>query len=137
MKNKGFSITECVFCLLLLSSVTIGVVTVTLNIQYQEQERLYKAELYTNYHTLFNIIELSSNPKNSLKEVYGTYFNEQSVDIFLITIPVSSKNKEALLYEVTINQQQEYQIVQIKILNLEPKYQELNHEVMSKRIIKK
>ena len=139
MKNKGFSIIECVFCLLLLSSVTIGIITVILNINYQEKERLYKVELYANFHTLFNVMELGSNPKSSIKEVYKEFVIEKEDNLYLVNIPLiyEHDNNEIITYQITFEEFDEFYVVSVNIINVPKKYQELNHEVISQRFIEK
>ena len=139
MKNKGFSIIECVFCLLLLSSVTIGIITVILNINYQEKERLYKVELYANFHTLFNVMELGPNPKSSIKEVYKEFVIEKEDNLYFVNIPLvyEHNNNEIITYQITFAEFDEYYVVSVNVINVPKKYQELNHEVISQRFIEK
>lgn len=139
MKNKGFSIIECVVCMLLLSSVTIGIISTTFTIEYQKKERLYENALYTNYHTIYRVCDLTNNPKEQLISFYGDMVEVVDDNNLIITIQLEDyiNNKEDLQYQVTFEESDTNLIVYLKVLGVEPNYEELNNEIFSKRIYPK
>lgn len=136
MKNKGFSIIECVLCMFLLSSVTVGIVSIILNIHVNYNDRLYKSALYTNYHTIYNVCGLSSDPLESLKEVYKELITTVDENSVVIKINLSKKhqNVDNLQYQVSITKTETEQIVNIQVINVIERYEDVNHEAISQRI---
>lgn len=139
MKNKGFSIVECVVCLLLLSTVTIGIVSATLSIEYRNKERLYQNALYSNFHTIFRVCDLSNNPKEQIINIYNDLVEEVDDNNLIINIEVSDiiNHKNMLKYQVTFEETDKNLIVYVKVLDVENKYEEINDESLSKRFYPK
>lgn len=139
MKNKGFSIVECVVCLLLLSTVTIGIVSATLSIEYRNKERLYQNALYSNFHTIFRVCDLSNNPKEQIINIYNDLVEEVDDNNLIINIEVSDiiNHKNMIKYQVTFEETDKNLIVYVKVLDVENKYEEINDESLSKRFYPK
>jgi hypothetical protein len=135
MKNKGFSIIECIACMFLLSTVTIGIVSTCLVIEHSNNERLYVNTLYTNYHTIFRICDLTTNPKKELVEIYQDQVKEVGKSHLKISIKLEKKylKKEVIEYYISFYEDQANLIVKVQILDLESKYEEINNEILSQR----
>lgn len=139
MRNKGFSIMECVLCMFLLSSVTVGIVSIVLNIATSNNDHMYKVALFSNYHTIYNICDLSDNPKDKLIEVYQDKLTVVNEDKYRVEIELEKKYKsfETLVFEVTFEEDEYNLFVNVKALNVDKNYEEINHEVFSKRVYPK
>lgn len=141
MKNKGFSIVECVVCMLLLSTVTIGIVSSTITIEYRNKERVYKNAVYSNFHTIFRVCDLSNDPKEQLISIYKDLVEVVDDNNLIINIELSdytnTKNKNNLKYHVTFEETLDNRIVYVKVLDVDRNYEELNDESLSKRVYPK
>lgn len=139
MKNKGFSIIECVICLSLLSVVTAGIFSVTINIKEQNMTRMYENAMYTNYHTIFRACDLSNDPKSKLIELYDELITEINQDSLVIKIDLSVPYYQCdnIQYKVTFEETEKNKIVCVEILNLNYRYKGVNDENLSKRVYPK
>ena len=135
MKNKGFSLIECVACLFLLSTVTIGIISVCLILEHNANERLYKNALYSNFHTIFRVCDLSNEPKKMIYEVYKDALDQINDNQVILRISLEKPylQKEAIEYLITFEEDLENKKVKIQVLNLESKYEEINNEILSQR----
>lgn len=135
MKNKGFSLIECVACLFLLSTVTIGIISVCLILEHNANERLYKNALYSNFHTIFRVCDLSNEPKKMIFEVYKDALDQINDNQVILRISLEKPylQKEAIEYLITFEEDLENKKVKIQVLNLESKYEEINNEILSQR----
>ena len=135
MKNKGFSLIECVACLFLLSTITIGIISVCLILEHNANERLYKNALYSNFHTIFRVCDLSNEPKKMIFEVYKDALDQINDNQVILRISLEKPylQKEAIEYLITFEEDLENKKVKIQVLNLESKYEEINNEILSQR----
>ena len=135
MKNKGFSLIECVACLFLLSTVTIGIISVCLILEHNANERLYKNALYSNFHTIFRVCDLSNEPKKMIYEVYKDALDQINDNQVILRISLEKPylQKETIEYLITFEEDLENKKVKIQVLNLESKYEEINNEILSQR----
>ena len=135
MKNKGFSLIECVACLFLLSTVTIGIISVCLILEHNANERLYKNALYSNFHTIFRVCDLSNEPKKMIYEVYKDALDQINDNQVILRISLEKPylQKEVIEYLITFEEDLENKKVKIQVLNLESKYEEINNEILSQR----
>ena len=106
MKNKGFSLIECVACLFLLSTVTIGIISVCLILEHNANERLYKNALYSNLHTIFRVCDLSNEPKKMIFEVYKDALDQINDNQVILRISLEKPylQKEAIEYLITFEE---------------------------------
>lgn len=140
MKNKGFSILECIFSLLLLSSCVAGVMGIYFNVKNTNSRRLYETSLYTNYQNILRLCEVDpKNSKNIVEEEYKNFIvksesNYLQIEIYL---KVPYKKLDRIIFEVRFNETSTLYITTINVLNIERNYEGINDELLSKRVYKK
>lgn len=135
MKNRGFSIIECVLCMLLLSGATMGIISIVLNVHINYKEQLYKCAVYTNLYTIFEVCGLSNDPIVSLNDYYSDNIILKEDDLIVIEINLSSKylGKDTIKYEISVSKTTSEQIVNVQVINILDKYKGVNDEEISKR----
>lgn len=138
LKNSGFSLIECIFCILLLSSGIIGIFVPLTIIRNNYNQRYYESVLGINYYSIFCIF--TSDPQNA-EEYFITYFNgvkkeDGSIDIE-VKLKQPYKNFEKIVFNVALSDTENRYIMEVKVKEVHEYYETINNSSLSKREIPK
>lgn len=138
MTNKGFSIIECVFCIVLLTFTITGSLSLFTKLKMDNLKNSYEIALYTNLHTILNLCESDiNNIEKNIKEVYSNvYFDSEKITI-TINLDVLYKNVDAITYELKYYEDESGIMVEVEVVNVLDEYKEVNNEIFKKRLCQK
>lgn len=83
MKNKGFSLVECIICIVVLSGSIIGITTFLFCLNNNNKQREYESKLGINYYAIFKLFD--SDPANAKENIVnclgGTVLDDGVIEI--------------------------------------------------------
>lgn len=138
--NKGFSVLECVFCLLLISFSAAGLFNILFFVNNANIKKEYETTLFNNLKLILDVGEINSSKHlDLLKEIYQDNLKETNDDKVLIEVKLENKYKgcESIIYEVSCYEEDDYKVTFVNIVNVIEEYEEINNEKFTKRIYQK
>lgn len=140
MNNKGFSILECVFCLMLISFTSIGFFNILFFVNQTNAKNEYESILYNNLKAILEAGDIDpGNHKFLLTQIYEDNVKLISDDTIQITVYLDNKynGEEMIVYVVKFEETTNNYFATVTIENIINEYEEINNELFTKRIYPK
>lgn len=138
MKNKGFSLVECIICIVILSGSIIGITTFLFCLNNDYKQREYESKLGINYYAIFKIFD--SDPANAKENIVnclgGTVLDDGSIEI-KVMLKNTYKNVNEIIYKVYLEETDISYKLEVQVEGILKKYDGINEEKISKREIAK
>ena len=138
MKNKGFTLLECIFCVLFLSGSIVGIIIPIITIKNSYDKKYYESIIAINQYALFNIF--TSDPINTRKNIINYFnckeLNDGSIEV-VCNLEKNYKKKDKVEFIVFLTETESSYIMKILLKGELENYEEINNEYISKREVSK
>ena len=138
MLNKGFSIVECIFCILFISSGIAGIIIPMSLIKNDYDRKYYESIISINHYSIFSLF--TADPVNAEENIVryldGRKLEDGNIEVKLKLERVY-KGKEEVIFNIKISESNETYSIEVYVEGVLEYYEKINQTYVAKREIEK